>query len=329
MTRNFTRGPLAVVATALALIVAHDAFAQPTEPPPAAAPLSRDEPSLAPNAEAPKAPAAPYSLPFQLRPAGPPPDVMRLDTVIAPYGSGTASGTATVSMLTGGLRFGSHFGAFARAGIVNHSTDATPTTQIFTNPVVGGVYGTKLGSDLRLALYFAAALPVGSGGGNTPNKDAQKALGAGNLARSAMDGTMFAVNDLALIPGADLAYTAHGFTVQVEATVGQLLRTRGEAVQKDATRTNFMSGVHVGYFVLPFLSVGVEGRYQRWLTTPAAVEKDASLRDNLTAAGGLRAIIPVRGATKMLPGVSYAMGLRGATGDRDYHVVQVDIPVVF
>lgn len=254
---------------------------------------------------------------------------MRLDTVIAPYGSGATSGTATVSALGAGLKLDSHFGVFAKAGVVNNATETTPTKQVFVNPVLGGVYGTKIGSDFRLAAYFATALPVGQGGGNRPDRDTQKALGAGNLARSGMDGTMFAVNDLALIPGVDFAYAAHGLTVQAEATVGQLLRARGEAVAPDAARTNLLTGIHVGYFLLPFLSVGVEGRYQRWLTTPAAVAKDSSLRDNLTGAGGVRATVPFRGSMKMLPGVSYAMGFRGPVGDRDYHIIQADIPVVF
>jgi hypothetical protein len=140
---------------------------------------------------------------------------------------------------------------------------------------------------------------------------------------------MFAVNDLGLVPGVDVAYVAHGLTVQAEASLGQLVRTRGEAAQSDATRTNFLSGVHVGYFVLPFLAAGVEGRYQRWLTTPAAVAKDSSMRDNLTAALGLRAVVPLSGGRRMLPGVSVAMGFRGPVGDRDYRIVQADLPIAF
>jgi hypothetical protein len=213
--------------------------------------------------------------------------------------------------------------------VVDPSTETTPATQVFTNPVIGGVYGTKIGDDLRLSLYFASALPVGSGGGNNPNKDSQKALSAGSLARSGMDGAMFAVNELGLVPGVDVAYVAHGLTVQGEASVGQLFRTRGETVQTDAARTNFLSGVHVGYFVLPFLAAGVEGRYQRWLTTTAPITKDPSMRDNLTAAFGLRASVPLSGGRKMLPGVSVAMGFRGAVGDRDYRIVQADIPIAF
>lgn len=320
-----------IVSSALALGLARGlAQAQPTDlPEHGAAPTQRDEVAAAVPSEGPKARAAPYSLPFQLRIAGPPVNSMRLDTVIAPNGSGATAGTARVSILGGGLKLGSHFGAFAKAGVVSQSTETTTTTQAFTNPVVGGSYGTRIGTDVRLSAYFATALPVGAGGGNNPDKDAQRAMGAGNLARSALDGAMFAVNDLALSPGFDVAYAAHGLTVQAEATVVQLLRTRGETAQADAARTSLLSGIHVGYFVMPFLSIAVEGRYQRWLSTPAAVEKDPSFRDNLTAASGLRATIPLRGSMKMLPGAAFAMGFRGPVGDRDYHIVQADIPVVF
>jgi len=288
----------------------------------------------APTASATEKPAparsAPYSLPFALRPAGPPPNVVRLDTVVAPYADSAAqSGTATVSMLGGGLRLTESFGVIGRVGVVNHASSDAVTRQAVVNPVVGGTFGTRFGKDLRFAAYLAMALPVGAGGGNTPDKDTKKAVAAGGLARSSMDGVMFATNDLSFVPGVDLAYAAHGVTVQVEITAAQLLRMRGESAQPDAARTNLLGGIHVGYQLLPFLSAAVEARYQRWLTTPAAVAKDDSLRDNLTAAAGLRATIPIRGTMKALPGASYAMGLRGAVADRDYHIVQFDVPVVF
>lgn len=330
-----------VVATLAGLVALEgQALAQPNSDPaldaaqPSAtlgqAPPVADSPSPQTAPKPAAAPAAPYSLPFQLRPAGPPPNVVRVDTVVAPYAnSATQSGTATVSMVSGGLKIGDKFGVVTRAGILNHtSTDAT-TRQAFLNPVLTGVYGTRIAKDFRLSLYAGTALPFGAGGGNTPDKDTKSALGAASLARSAMDGTMFATNDLAIVPGVDLAYTKYGLTVQVEATAAQLLRMRGEQAQTDAARTNFLSGVHVGYHFLPFLAAGVEGRYQRWLSTPAAVEKDSSNRDNLTAAAGLRATVPIRGTMKALPGVSYAMGFRGPVGDRDYRIVQIDIPVVF
>ena len=83
------------------------------------------------------------------------------------------------------------------------------------------------------------------------------------------------------------------------------------------------------YFVLPNFVIALEGRYQRWLSTPAAVETDDTLRDNLTLATGIRTPISIHGAVKTLPAVSFGMGFRGPVSDRGYHIVQLDLPVAF
>ena len=82
-----------------------------------------------------------------------------------------------------------------------------------------------------------------------------------------MDNSMFAVDYFTIFPGADLAYVAHGLTVQAEATLFQLTRVRGKDTVpgKDSSNTNLTAGLHVGYFVIPQFSVGVELRHQRWL----------------------------------------------------------------
>src|SRR5690606_5383056 len=107
------------------------------------------------------------------------------------------------------------------------------------------------------------------------------AAGSGIYARSAMDNAMFAVNYLTFFPGLGIAYVADGLTVQAEATVLSLHRARGgESAEPDEHRVNFTSGVHVGYFVLESLSLGADLRYQRWLSTPSAVEADEAAADD-------------------------------------------------
>ena len=83
---------------------------------------------------------------------------------------------------------------------------------------------------------------------------------------------MFAVNYMTGIAGVGFAYVDHKFTAQVEATVLQLFRVRGDhaAARTDSTRTNATAGLHLGYFIIPQLSLGGELRYQRWLSTPPA-----------------------------------------------------------
>ena len=81
---------------------------------------------------------------------------------------------------------------------------------------------------------------------------------------------MFAADYFTVFPGVDLAYVNHGFTVQVEATLLQLFRVRGDDDPGRTTtrRTNLTAGLHVGYFFIPQLSAGAELRHQRWLSTP-------------------------------------------------------------
>jgi hypothetical protein len=209
----------------------------------------------------------------------------------------------------------------------------------FMNPIVGGTYFLPLTPELRFAAFFGVALPVGSGGGDTPNAAKAAANAAGIRARSAMDNAMFAVNDVVLLPGVDLAYVAHGFTLQVEATLAQLFRARGEGarnaagaqINPDASRTNFTAGIHAGYFVYPELSFGAELRHQRWLSTPRAIANDATgtLRDTTTIALGPRVHFKLGDKSWLRPAIAFAIGVDDPQLRWESKSVQLDIPVIF
>lgn len=140
---------------------------------------------------------------------------------------------------------------------------------------------------------------------------------------------MFAVNDMVFIPGLGIAYVAHKLTVQAEITFLQLMRARGERGQADGARTNFTTGLHVGYFIIPQLSLGAEIRHQRWLTTPAAVAKDEALRETTSFAAGPRVHFKLGKTTWARPGVAFAMGLDDPMMAKEHKIIQIDIPVVF
>jgi hypothetical protein len=159
-----------------------------------------------------------------------------------------------------------------------------------------------------------------------------------------MDNAMFAVNYMTAIVGFGGAYVANKLTIQVEATLLQLFRTRGEnnlRASNDSTRTNSTFGVHVGYFFLPMLSAGAELRYQRWLSTPTTGARNAmtgvvtntafadNRMDTLTAAFGPRMHFKIGKTTWIRPGISYAFGIDKPLTDGSYKMVQLDIPVVF
>jgi hypothetical protein len=319
------------------LSVASVASAQPTGADSANVVPEAGPVPIAPVASPPK---APYSLPFQLRPAQAV-TVVRTDTSFAFYDDPVAetAGTTVASTLLASYKVTDNIAPLVRVGMVSNNPSNTDGAAGFLNPVLGVTYGMTLNPEFRLALFFGTALPLGSGGGNTPDPAKAASNAAGIRARSAMDNAMFAVNDLVLFPGASLAYVAKGFTVQVEATVLQLVRVRGEdavnaagaPLNPDSSRTNFTAGLHAGYFFFPELSGAVELRHQRWLSTPTAVENDATdtLRDTTTVAVGPRLHFKVGEKSWIRPALAFAFGLDDPLRRWESRSVQLDIPVIF
>ena len=74
--------------------------------------------------------------------------------------------------------------------------------------------------------------------------------------------------------------------------------------------------------------MGGELRHQRWLSTPLAVAADPTLRDTTTVALGPRLHFR-QDDVWIRPGVSYALPLDAPLARSRYHLVQVDVPVVF
>ncbi|HSQ64817.1 MAG TPA: hypothetical protein VLM85_16450 [Polyangiaceae bacterium] len=312
----------------LALVVplalcARAAFAGDAAPPPAA--------------EAPAKPP-PYSLPWQLRPATVP-NVVRWDNTVAFYEDAAAhKGTTWVSIFNAIVRIPGTGGPGNGLGVLFRlplSVDSPPTGSggaMLGNPLLGVLYGAPLPKPFKLSASIGFTTPVGMGGGDTPSPGTKDARVAAVPARFQIDNALFNVNDLGIVGGADFAYVDHGFTAQVEATLAQYFRVRGELDQPEATKTSFVAGLHLGYFIVPQLSIGADLRYQRWIDAPFKVEKDASgdSWDNLSTTIGLRAHIPI-GKTWLRPGVAYARALDKplAAATPNYHMIQIDIPFAF
>lgn len=300
------------------------------------------EPPNAPETPKPRPP--PYSLPFQLRPVVPA-TVVRSDTAFAFYKNpaNDASGSTVASMLLASYKVTDELAPLVRIGVVSNSPPEAPTAPQpksgfgFLNPVIGATYGLKPTPELRLAFFLGFTLPIGSGGGDNPDPGRFLARGApGISARSAMDNAMFAVDDFTVFPGIDVAVVSHGFTAQAEATLFQLTRVRAKNApapytDPDASRTNFTAGIHLGYFVVPMLSVGVELRHQRWLSTPTAIEKDTTgtLRDTTTVAFGPRFHFKLGENTWFRPGIALALPLDDPMKKAGYKIVQLDLPLAF
>ena len=271
-----------------------------------------------------------YSLPWQLRPISGG-NVVRSDSTVAGYQTADGDGLTVASTLLGSYKLSPSLTPLVRIAVTHDAPPAGEAAASLSNPLFGVQWSRPLAAPFKLALFGAVTLPVGSGGGDDPDMERAAAQRAAIPARSSMDNAMFAVNDLTVIGGAAIAWVERGWTVQAEVTILQLNRVRGADVQPDRFKTNFTSGLHVGAMALPWLSVGGELRYQRWLSTPAAVEADTTgmLRENVTAAVGVRFHKELAGKRWIRPGLAYARGLDDPMDSRSYDVVQLDVPFVF
>ena len=285
----------------------------------------------------PVVPPPPYSLPWQLRSIAPA-TVVRSDTSVAFWDNAMGSGSTVATMLLGSYKLTPNLAPLVRLGLVQNGPPGTaPEGSSFVNPVVGATYARKIGDSFRLAGFFGATIPIGMGGGSTPDAAASGADTAGIAARSGMDNSMFAVNYTALIPGVDFAYVDHKLTLQVEATLFQLFRVKGSdttGISPDASRTNSTMGIHAGYFLAPFVSLGGEFRYQRWLSTPTRIvmgvrsDIPTANMDTVSFAVGPRFHFKVAN-TWLRPGISYSQVVDQPFASSHYKIVQIDVPVVF
>ncbi len=294
--------------------------------------------SPVPEGLPPPSPAPPYSLPWQLRPIVAT-TAIRSDSSVAFYDTNGASGSTVATLLAGTYNLTPHLAPLVRLGFVQNDAPGTaPGGSSFVNPIVGLTYARRVAS-IRWALFAGTTIPVGAGSGDHPDAGVAAANTAGLQARSGMDNAMFAVNYFTGIVGADAAYVDRKLTVQVEATLFQLLRVHGDdagAASTDAARTNSTMGVHLGYFVLPMLSFGGELRYQRWLTTPTKlntmgvkVDIPEANMDTTTVAIGPRAHFSIGKGMWLRPGISYARALDQPLAGSSYNMLQIDVPVIF
>ena len=308
-------------ATSVALCAASVSAAEPE--------MAATTPVAATSDTKPKPP--PYSLPFQLRPVVSA-TVLRSDTAFSFYENPTTTrgGSIVASTLLGSYKLSDQLAPLVRVGFVENSpaSSAKGATN-FLNPVLGGTFALKLTPELKLGLFLGLAVPVGSGGGNSAKAESRAANAAGIAARSGMDNAMFAVNYFTVFPGVGMAYVAHGLTVQGEVTALQLTRVKGEKLDTDSSRTNFTTGLHVGYFLIPQFSIAGELRHQRWLSTPASVKKDSTARDISTIAIGPRFHFKLGEQSWLRPALALALPLDEPLSKSNYKTIQLDIPVSF
>lgn len=273
-----------------------------------------------------------YSLPWLMRPAVAP-NLIRLDGALAFWEGPNGNKTTTIApILTAGLKpfdGAKDLGLYMRIPMVKNSPDKGEGATVFANPLLMALWTPEVATGVRVAPFLAMTLPIGAGLGDTPNATSRSTVATGISARQAMDNALFATNYFTVIGGLGGAYIAKGFTAQLDLTVLQLTRVQGAAKDTDSGRTNFTAGLHLGYQVIPLLTVSAELHHQQWLSTPAAVEADNTKRQQLTAGGGLRFNIPLNDSIIMRPGAGFFVGLDDPMAAQKYKIVQLDLPIAF
>src|SRR5580704_5296811 len=154
------------------------------------------------------APRLEYSQPFLLRSVLAA-TALRSDSSFGFYENANASGGfAYVSELTGMYRIpgtgtakGTGLAPFLKLAVVEDWPPGTAKGGFaIVNPLVGACYALKLGDSLRASASLGITVPVGMGGGNSPDAGALDARTVGPVLRAGMENSIFAVNDLAVIP---------------------------------------------------------------------------------------------------------------------------------
>lgn len=292
-----------------------------------------EKPKAATGEEEPKVKrvVAPYSMPWQLRPVLPA-TMARLDNSFAFYG---VDGVTVVNDLTFSYRIIPRISVLARLAVAG---DSPPPSVIsggsfgLANPLIGAQAGFWPVKSLKLGLFLGFTIPVGMGGGTDPDKASVETTHAAMLARSGFDNPLYMPDYLAVWPGIDLAYVTHGFTGQVEISLPVMNRVRGPQTEK-STNVDLTLGLHAGYFIFPFMSAGLDFRYERWLSTPKflSAEEDPSgdRRDLTTIEPGLRFHVKLGETVTWRPGLSMAFGLDNPMAGSHYKVLRVDLPFTF
>lgn len=283
-----------------------------------------------------------YSLPWQLRPVTND-NVVRVDSAAGVFNDANGNVDASLTtVLSASYQVTKDWASMIRLGFVgNNAPGAALDGRSFANPVMGATYARRIGS-YSLSLFGATTIPLGTGGGNTPDLRAAKTNTESITARPA-DIAMFEVNYLTEMLGADFAYVNHGFTAQAEVTLSQFVRVRGSSSEAatDAFRTNSSVGLHLGYFLGSHFSLGSDLHYRRWLSHPTTVDAtgahvplSAARMDMFTVAVGPRVHFTLGKHIGIHPGVSVVRGLDARGLDAPLVTYQttaalIDVPVTF
>ncbi len=211
---------------------------------------------------------------------------------------------------------------FARVGWAHNAPSNEASGSAFANPAAGVSSQIELGKHVKVGGLAGITVPVGSGAGNTPNTAALKAW------TNSVDwgGAMFAVDHVDVFGGLRASYTASRLTLQIESTVHQLVRVRGEASDPIGDAATVTGSQATALVALPHdVSVSTGLAETRFWNTPKCIQDSAESRRDYFVVAGVSLELKLAKGVAFTPGVLYARALDLPLTRETFQVIEVDL----
>lgn len=290
---------------ALVLVLASSAFA-----PAARAQLTEGTPAPQPG---------PYDWTFRARPAEIT-SFVRLDVSMSTsrVADDGPHAYAMTQLATVGVAVNEWLAPYVRGGWAFQHDVNDSEGSIFGNLELGASAIARVGSELRVGGHLALFLPTGSGQGMAPGHELlaqQEAV----RTRMGTDSALFLTNHMGASLTGTVAYVHGGLVAQLELGLEGVWRVTGTEEGALAPA----GAIHVGYFVIPELSLALELTHHQWAAGRAYLGSPRSITSVVLGARGHVVV----GDVSLHPGASYSHALGGAVEAADYHVLQLDLVI--
>ena len=225
-------------------------------------------------------------------------------------------------VLSGSYDFTAWLSSFVRLGWVRNAPSNAEAASGIANPALGFTGQVPFGKHVKVGGVAGATLPLGSGGGNTPHPAALKAW----VSSVDWGGAMFAVDHVDVFGGLKASYSLDRFTLQVESTLHQLGRVRGEAVDPiGAAATVTGSQATASCAILPALSLSSGLAETRFWNTPKAIRDSPDSRVDYFFIVGASLDLRLARGIGFTPGLLYARALDLPLRAEKFQVVELDL----
>ena len=234
---------------------------------------------------------------------------------------GGTSQETLMQILSGSYALNSWLSTYGRVGWVHDASADGSSGNGFANPAAGLTASVPVGKHLTLGGIVGVTVPVGSGGGNAPNKAVLKAW------TNSIDwgGAMFAVDHVDTLVGGKGALAFGDLTLSLESTLHELTRVKGEAADPIGAHASVTSTMATVSFALhPKLTLSSALSETRFWNRPTCIrETPASAQDYFFIVGA-STDFKVRGVD-VAPGLVYARALDLPLSADKFQVVELDL----